>query len=549
LHRLIAPALAGAFQFSQLRRREFITLVGGAAALPLSLRAQEIKRMRRIGVLVNYPESDPIGWRNVGVLRQSLEGLGWAAGRNIEIDYRWGANETGQAAAGGTELLRLTPDVVIAIGSPAARALQQATRSVPIVFIAVSEPVSQGIVQTLAKPGANITGFTNLEPSVGGKFLEFLKGIAPRVDRVGVMFNPKTASFLEEFSRSAKQAADKLSVEQFAAEVHTSAEIEATMEKLGRDLNGGLMLPPDTFTAAHRTLIIHLAARYRVPIDTERLGGRQIEDKLKFGGLLDRDIARFRSPVHLQDGGGRARIDHNGQPAEAGHNLAREFESFARKIGHLDRQAGYIAARSRETRDKTGTDWVRRRNNDRYDRCRLLCRNNWCGRVRHNDIDLEPDKLGRNLSQALSASLRPPIVDRDGTILNPTELTQPLDKSGHWLMAEAVPAPKNPIVGSFACCARAASGQVANPAIRATKSRRRITLPSFGYRQFRLPTQAHQNRNLRPAKCENGQFALHQFRTADDRSGSFLHVGPRLGQGLYRQIGLKIDVSSISWKP
>ena len=248
-----------------MNRREFITLFSCATAWPIAARAQQAERMRRIGVLVNYPESDPIGWRNVGVLRQSLERLGWAAGRNIEIDYRWGANEIGQAAAGGAELLRLRPDLVVAIGSPSVRALQQATRSVPVVFIAVSEPVSQGIVQTLAKPGGNITGFTNLEPSVGGKFLEFLKGIAPRVGRVGVMFNPNTASFLEEFSRSAKQAADKLSVEQFAAEVHTSAEIEATVEKLGRDLNGGLMLPPDTFTAARRPLIIDLAARYRVP--------------------------------------------------------------------------------------------------------------------------------------------------------------------------------------------------------------------------------------------------------------------------------------------
>jgi putative tryptophan/tyrosine transport system substrate-binding protein len=248
-----------------MKRREFITLLGGAAAWPTAARAQQAELIRRIAVLALYPESDPIAQPSLGVLGQSLEKLGWAAGRNIQIDYRWGISDIERAEAAGGELLRLRPDVIVTIGSPAVRALQQATRTVPIVFVAVSEPVSQGVVQSLANPGGNITGFTNLEPSVGGKFLEFLKWIAPRVTRVAVMFNPNTASFLDEFSRSAEQAAKKLAVEQSAAKVHTSGEIEATIETLGRGLNGGLILPPDTFTALHRRLIIDLANRYRVP--------------------------------------------------------------------------------------------------------------------------------------------------------------------------------------------------------------------------------------------------------------------------------------------
>jgi putative tryptophan/tyrosine transport system substrate-binding protein len=160
--------------------------------------------MRRVSVLVIYPESDPVVQPTVAVLGQSLEKLGWTAGRNIQIDYRWGISDIERAGAAGAELLRLTPDAIVTVGTPAVRALQQATRTVPIVFIGVSEPISQGVVRSLANPGGNITGFTNLEASLRGKFLELLKGIAPQVTRVAVMRQElhRRGNFNQAFSSS-----------------------------------------------------------------------------------------------------------------------------------------------------------------------------------------------------------------------------------------------------------------------------------------------------------------------------------------------------------
>jgi putative tryptophan/tyrosine transport system substrate-binding protein len=199
------------------------------------------------------------------VFERALQELGWTGGRNIRIDYRWAPGYVEQTRAAAAELLRLAPDMILAHATQATAALQQATRTVPVVFVAVSEPVAQGFVKSLAHPGGNITGFTNLEPTLGAKWLELLKEIAPRVTRVAVLYNPNTAPYATLFSRSAEVVAQKMAVELTAAPVHEPAEIESALAMLGREPGGGLIIAPDPFTSARRKLIFDLAARYRVP--------------------------------------------------------------------------------------------------------------------------------------------------------------------------------------------------------------------------------------------------------------------------------------------
>jgi putative ABC transport system substrate-binding protein len=248
-----------------IRRREFIFTLGSAAAWPLVVRAQQGERVRRIGVLMVLPESDSQSRRRIIAFQQGLEKLGWTVARNLAIDYRWGISDPDQARAATSELLGLAPDLIVANAVSALRGAQQATRTVPIVFTGVSEPVAQGFVASLARPGGNTTGFTNLEPSVGGKWVELLKDIAPRVTRVAVMFNPASTSIAAQFVRSVEAAGVKLGLETAEARVHEFAEIDAVLTRLGREPGIGLILPPDTFTGFHHKLIIELAARYRLP--------------------------------------------------------------------------------------------------------------------------------------------------------------------------------------------------------------------------------------------------------------------------------------------
>jgi putative ABC transport system substrate-binding protein len=247
-----------------MQRREFITLLGGAAAWPRAARAQPSGRIRRVGVLLPYTEGDPQGRRRVARLQEGLEKLGWTVGRNIRIDDRWGAADEERVRALAAELVALPADVILPNTSRAVATLQQMTRTVPIVFMGVVEPVAQGFVQSLAHPGGNITGFTNLEATVGAKWLELLREMAPRVARVAFMFNPDNPGPLQ-WSGSAAGAGPKLAVEATMAPVRGPVEIEAAITLLGREPGGGLIFPPDGFTFVHRKLIIDLAARYRLP--------------------------------------------------------------------------------------------------------------------------------------------------------------------------------------------------------------------------------------------------------------------------------------------
>jgi putative ABC transport system substrate-binding protein len=248
-----------------MRRREFITLLGGVAvAWPPAARGERPERMRRIGVLVAISESDPEARRWAAAFQQGLEKLGWIDGRSARIDYRWGMNDMERARTGAAEILGLAPDVIVANASPSVAALHQATKAIPIVFVLVSDPIAQGFVQTLPRPGGNITGFANLEPTLGPKWLEMLKEIVPGVARAAIMFNPDNSgsAFV---ARSTAAAAPKLAVEAVMAPVRQPAEIDTAITKLGREAGSGLIVPPDGFTITHRKLIVELTARHRVP--------------------------------------------------------------------------------------------------------------------------------------------------------------------------------------------------------------------------------------------------------------------------------------------
>jgi putative ABC transport system substrate-binding protein len=248
-----------------LRRREFITLLGGAtAAWPLAARAQQPGRMRRIAAMFSSAEGDPDGQARAMALQQGIEKLGWTVGRNVRVDYRWGVVDAERSRAAIADLLALAPDVIVAGTSPIVATLQRTAPTVPVVFLMITEPVAQGFVQSLAHPGGNITGFTNMEATVGAKWLELLKEVAPRVTRVAFMFSSDNPAPMQ-FSGSAEAAGPKLGVKVVTARVHGPGEIEAAVATLGGEPGGGSILPADGFMLAYRKLIVELAARYRLP--------------------------------------------------------------------------------------------------------------------------------------------------------------------------------------------------------------------------------------------------------------------------------------------
>jgi putative ABC transport system substrate-binding protein len=248
-----------------MRRREFITLIGGVAAWPLTARAQQPSGMRRIGVLMGYGENDSEAQDWVAAFRYGLQKLGWTEGRNIRIDTRWAASDTEAMKRLAQELVALQPDLILSQITPTTAALLQQTRTIPIVFAMVADPVGSGFVASFSQPGGNVTGFVTLEGSVGGKWLELLKEIAPRVARVAMLFNPATATFIEYYLNPFKAAATSFGVKAIAAPVHDTSELETVIATQARELNGGIVVIPDAFTVGHRTEITSLAARYRVP--------------------------------------------------------------------------------------------------------------------------------------------------------------------------------------------------------------------------------------------------------------------------------------------
>jgi putative ABC transport system substrate-binding protein len=249
-----------------VRRREFITLLGSAAtAWPLAAGAQQPSGMRRIGVLMAFAESDPGAQAWVAAFRDGLQKLGWAEGRNIRIDTRWAAPDVEAMQRFAQELVALQPDLILSSNTPTTAALLQQTRTIPIVFVNNADPVGSGFVASFPRPGGNVTGFTNLEPTMAGKRLELLKEIAPRVNRVTILFNPATAPYFEYFLNPFKAVAASFAVEAIAAPVRDRSELDSAVAAQTRAPNGGLIVMPDPFTVAHRAEITSLAARYRLP--------------------------------------------------------------------------------------------------------------------------------------------------------------------------------------------------------------------------------------------------------------------------------------------
>jgi putative ABC transport system substrate-binding protein len=249
-----------------MRRREFIAGLGGVAvAWPFAAWAQHPEQVRHVGVLMNVVKDDPGGLADVAAFRQGLAELGWVEGRNIDIEFLWPGGNVGRAQAFAKALVGLRPDVLIGRSTPATAALKQETGNIPIIFINVTEPVEQGFVQSLPRPGGNLTGFTNFEASIGGKWLQLLKEVDPRIARVAVIYNPQTAPFAGLFLRSVQLAAPTFAVEAVAMPVQNDADIEAALIMFAQRPAGGLIGIPDSFTGEHRVTIIALAERHRLP--------------------------------------------------------------------------------------------------------------------------------------------------------------------------------------------------------------------------------------------------------------------------------------------
>jgi putative tryptophan/tyrosine transport system substrate-binding protein len=246
-----------------MKRRDFITLLGGTVAMwPLAAHSQQAERMRRIGVLMGVAE-DAEGQARVKGLQQGLRELGWIEGRNVRIDYRWTAGDAKRAQTYAAELVRLSPDVIVAHTPPVIAAVRQVSRSIPIVFAAVIDPIAHGFIDSLARPGGNLTGTANIEFTLIGKMLQILKDVARGMVRASVMFGTNSQYLVYVHSFGA--VPPTLAVELSAAAVRDTGEIEAVISELGRKPGGGLVVPPDAFTIIHQAQIIALVARHRVP--------------------------------------------------------------------------------------------------------------------------------------------------------------------------------------------------------------------------------------------------------------------------------------------
>jgi putative tryptophan/tyrosine transport system substrate-binding protein len=248
-----------------MRRRDFITLIGStAAAWPRAAHAQQPERVRRIGVLMSFGANDPEAQSRAAAFENGLRQLGWVRGHNLGIEYRW-ADNPDVLRTYATELVGMAPDLILVNSTPAIAALQEQRQAVPIVFTQVTDPVGEGLVLNLAHPGGHVTGFTSFEFSIGTKWLEMLKEVAPRVMRVALVFNPETAPFAELFWRPVEAAAPSFAIVAISAGAPTFADLERMVDKFAREPNGSLMVLPDVSTLNYREALIGLAARHRLP--------------------------------------------------------------------------------------------------------------------------------------------------------------------------------------------------------------------------------------------------------------------------------------------
>lgn len=289
-----------------MRRREFITLIGvTAAALPLAARAQSAGPVRLIGVLMPYADGDPFGRSLIAAFRAALGKLGWVEGNNLRIELRWAAGDVERMRTSAKDLIDLRPDAILAASTPVTGAFARQTRTIPIVFALVSDPIGSGFAASLAHPGGNVTGFTESQSTLGGKWIQLLKEIDPRITRVALLFNPTTAPPLPVYASSIDAAAQPIGVEVRTAPVHAKEEIEGVISSLARDHGGGLIVMPDLFTTINRGLIIALVASYRTPAIYETRAAAEAGGLISYGsdfaeqfrqaaGYIDRILKQTR---------------------------------------------------------------------------------------------------------------------------------------------------------------------------------------------------------------------------------------------------------------
>ena len=301
-----------------MKRRELITFLGAAAAWPLAALAQQPERMRRIGILIALADSDREAQSWVAAFGEELHKLGWTEGRNIQIDTRGATADVESMQRFAKELVALQPDLILTSSTPATAAMLQQTRTIPIIFVMVGDPVGSGFVANLPRPGGNVTGFTPIEDLLGGKWVELLKEIAPRVARVAMLFNPATAPFAEYYLKPFNAAAGSFGAEAIAAPVRDMSELESVVAALARDPNSGLIVMPDAFTIDHRVETTLLAARYRVPaVYSFRLFA-------EVGGLLSygaNPLGEFRRAASYAD-----RMLKGAKPSELPVQAPTQFE-------------------------------------------------------------------------------------------------------------------------------------------------------------------------------------------------------------------------------
>ena len=301
-----------------MRRREFITLLGSTAvAWPLAARAQQ-PEMRRIGVLMGYAESDRQGQANVAAFRMGLQKLGWTEGRNVAIEYRWAAAEADLVQQFAKELVALQPDLILTQNTPITAAVLQQTRTIPIIFANVSDPVGSGFVAGLPRPGGNVTGLIDIDASMAGKWLGLLKEVAPRVARVAFLFNPATAPFAEYYVTPFKAAAASFAVEAIAAPVRDTSELESVVAGHAREPDGGLIVMPEAFMNVHRAEVTSLAAHYRLPAVYPRRFFAEVGGLLSYG---NDQSDNFRRTATYAD-----RILHGAKPNELPVEQPTKFE-------------------------------------------------------------------------------------------------------------------------------------------------------------------------------------------------------------------------------
>jgi ABC-type uncharacterized transport system substrate-binding protein len=301
-----------------MRRREFITLLGGAGVMwPLAARAQQPERMRRIGLLMGYPEGDLQARANVVAFREGLQSLGWIEGRNIRLEFRWAGGDPDKARAFAKELVGMKLDVIVPSTNQVTAILLQETRAIPIVFVFVGDPVGSGFITSLPQPGGNVTGFANFENSIGGKWLEILTELTPTTRRVGFIYNPLAPPNIG-FLRAAEAAAPSLGVKVFPLPVHDASEIERAVTAFAAEPNGGLIVAPHAVTLGNRDLIAGLAAQHRLPAVYSDRYFAESGGLLSFGNNTA-DLFR-RSATYID------RILKGAKPADLPAQLPTKFE-------------------------------------------------------------------------------------------------------------------------------------------------------------------------------------------------------------------------------